>query len=76
VPANADHGVDDLHPLTYHGEFWVRYEEAWGASCCKFFIYPSYTDREGRQIAKGDARLLKAGEVALAGIRFGRAGKS
>jgi len=36
VPAGADHGVGDLHPLTYHGEFWVRYEEAWRASCCKF----------------------------------------
>jgi hypothetical protein len=76
VPANADHGVDDLHPLTYHGEFWVRYEEVWRASCCKFFIYPSYIDWEGREIDKGDARLLKAGQAALAGIRFGRAGKS
>lgn len=74
VPANADHGVDDLHPLTYHGEFWVRYEEKWRASCCKFFIYPSYMDREGQEIDKGSAWLLRAGEDALSGIRFGRAG--
>jgi hypothetical protein len=73
VPADADHGVDDLHPLTYSGEFRVRYEEAWRASCCKFFIYPSYADRTGREIDKGDARLMKAGQAALSGIRFGRA---
>jgi hypothetical protein len=70
VPADSDHGVDDLHPLTYNGEFWVRYEEAWRASCCKFFIYPSYADRQGREIDKGSPWLLKAGQAALSGIRF------
>ncbi len=50
VPPGCDHGVEDTHPLTYRGEFWVRYEEAWRASCCKFFIYPSYSDRQGREI--------------------------
>jgi hypothetical protein len=73
LPADVDHGVDDLHPLTYRGEFWVRYQEAWRASCCKFFIYPAYTDREGREIDKGSAWLVKAGQAALAGIRFVRA---
>jgi hypothetical protein len=73
VPANAEHGVDDLHPLTYRGEFWVRYDDAWRASCCKFFIYPSYADRGGREIDKGSGWLVKAGQTALAGIRFGRA---
>jgi hypothetical protein len=73
VPPGAEHGVDDLHPLTYRGEFWVRYEEAWRASCCKFFIYPGYTDRGGREIDKGSGWLVKAGQTALAGIRFGRA---
>jgi hypothetical protein len=73
VPTHADHGVDDLHLLTYRGEFWVRYEEAWHASYCKFFIYPSYTDRGGREINKGNAWLVKAGRAALAGIRFGHA---
>jgi hypothetical protein len=73
VPTGVDHDVDDLHPLTYSGEFWVRYEETWRASCCKFFIYPSYTDRAGREIDKGSAWLVNAGQAALAGIRFGRA---
>lgn len=72
VPASAEHGVNDLHPLTYRGEFWVRYEETWRATCCKFFIYPYYLDRYGRQIDKGNAWLVKAGQAALAGIRFGR----
>jgi hypothetical protein len=72
VPADADYRVEDLHPLTYRGEFWVRYQEEWRASCCKFFIYPHYTDREGRRIDKGDAWLVKAGQAALAGIRFER----
>jgi len=70
IPATADHGVDDLHPLTYRGEFWVRYEEAWHATCCKFFIYPCYTDRSGRAVDKGSAWLVKAGQAALAGVRF------
>ncbi len=72
VPLHVDHGVDDLHPLTYCGEFWVRYEEAWCATCCKFFIYPRYIDQAGREIDKGDAEFVKAGQAALAGIRFGR----
>jgi len=71
VPAAADHEVHDLHPLTYHGEFWIRYETAWGATCCKFFIYPRYTDRQGQEVDKGSAWLVKAGQAALAGIRFG-----
>lgn len=74
VPMDCDHGVEDLHPLRYRGQFWVRYEEAWRATCCKFFIYPSYTDRQGREIDKGGAWLVKAGGAALAGVRFGRAG--
>jgi hypothetical protein len=73
VPVNADHGVDDLHPLTYRGEFWVRYEETWRASCCKFFIYPRYINRQGEDIDKGNASLVQAGQAALAGIRFLRA---
>jgi hypothetical protein len=73
VPTSADHGVDDLHPLTYRGEFWVRYEEAWSASCCKFFIYPRFIDRQGREIDKGSAWMVEAGQAALAGVRFGHA---
>jgi hypothetical protein len=72
VPASADHGVEDLHPLTYRGEFWVRYQEEWCATCCKFFIYPCYVNRQGQEINKGNAWLVKAGQAALAGIRFGQ----
>jgi len=74
LPAQADHSVDDLHPLTYCGEFWVRYQETWGTTCCKFFIYPRYTDRQGQVIDRGSAWLVNAGHAALAGIRFGRSG--
>ncbi len=74
IPVNADHGVDDLHLLTYHGEFWIRYETAWRTTCCKFFTYPCYTDRQDQEIDKGSAWLVKAGQAALAGIRFGHAG--
>jgi hypothetical protein len=70
LPRGADHGVEDLHPLTYRGEFWVRYDEAWRAACCKFFIYPCYSDRQGRQVDKGGPELIQAGRAALAGIRF------
>jgi len=73
VPASADHGVGDLHPLTYRGEFWVRYEEAWQASCCKFFVYPCCAGRAGGgEVNQGSAWLVKAGQAALAGIRFAR----
>jgi hypothetical protein len=70
VPVRCDHGVEDLHPLTYRGEFWVRYEQAVRATCCKFFIYPSYTDRYGVEINKGSPGLVKAGHAALARIRY------
>jgi len=70
IPTDADHGVDDLHSLTYQGEFWMRYEEKWQASCCKFFIYPRFTNRLGQIIDKGTPWLIKAGQAALAGIRF------
>jgi hypothetical protein len=62
--------VDDLHPLVYRGEFWVRYEAPWRASCCKFLIYPRYTDRSGLAIDTGTAAMVAAGRRALAGVRF------
>jgi len=57
VPQDAPHPVDDWHPLRYRGEFWLRYEPAWGASCAKFFIYPEYTDRRGERVARAEAIL-------------------
>jgi hypothetical protein len=31
----------DFHLLTYSGSFWQRYVPEWGATCAKFYIYPS-----------------------------------
>ncbi len=70
VPHRFQVEVNDLHPLLYRGEFWIRYEPLWHASCCKFFIYPSYTDRTGTLVNKGTPELIWAGRAALAGIRF------
>jgi hypothetical protein len=70
VPAGSDHGVDDLHPLVYRGEFWVHYEPAWHASWCKFLIYPRYRDRQGLFVDKGTPELVAAGRRALAGVSF------
>ncbi len=70
VPAGADHGVDDLHPLVYRGEFWVHYEPAWQAARCKFFIYPRYTDRAGQEVNTGTPEMIAAGRRALRGVRF------
>ncbi len=76
IPPQADHGVDDLHPLVYRGEFWLRYEEDWRATCCKFFLCPRYRDRQGRQWDKATAEMAAAGRAALAGVRFRRAGRA
>ena len=72
VSEEGHHGVDDMHQLTYRGEFWVRYDEAWQASCCKFFIYPHFLNRYGREIDKGSASLVSAGQTALKGIQFSK----
>ena len=72
IPSEAEHGVHDLHRLTYRGEFWAHYKPEWKASLCKFFIYPSYDNRQGERIDKGSDWLIEAGQRALAGIRFRR----
>lgn len=70
VPPTAEHGVDDLHPLTYRGEFWVRYEPAWRASTAMFFIYPHFSNRAGQRLETGAPDLIAAGRRALDGVRF------
>jgi hypothetical protein len=45
--------VDDFHPQTYIGSFWLRYFPEWQATCAKFYIYPEYTDRNGQEVTKG-----------------------
>ncbi len=70
VPPGADHNIHDLHRLTYSGEFWARYQPEWGATLCKFFITPRFTNRQGARIDKGAPWLLDAGRRALEEIRF------
>ena len=70
IPPGLDHGVDDLHPLVYRGEFWVRYVPEGQATCCKFLLYPCYNDRQGRAVDRGTPELVAAGRRALAGVRF------
>ncbi len=53
VPDDAPHPVDDFHPLTYIGSFWMRYVPEWQATCAKFYIYPEYTDRNGEKVTRG-----------------------
>lgn len=53
VPDDAPHPVDDFHPLTYSGSFWLRYFPEWQATCARFYIYPEYTDRNGQKVTKG-----------------------
>jgi hypothetical protein len=53
VPDDAPHPVDDFHPLTYTGSFWMRYFPQWRATCARFYIYPEYTDRNGEKVTKG-----------------------
>jgi len=53
VPDDAAHPVDDFHPLTYSGSFWMLYSPEWQATCAKFYIYPEYTDRNGLRVTKG-----------------------
>jgi hypothetical protein len=53
VPDGAPHPVDDFHPLTYKGSFWMRYFPEWQATCARFYIYPEYTDRNGERVTRG-----------------------
>jgi hypothetical protein len=51
VPRKATHQVDDYHPLRYRGEFWMRYFPDYGATCAKFYIWPSYDDLRGQRVS-------------------------
>lgn len=53
VPDDASHPVDDYHPLTYSGSFWLRYHPEWQATCARFYIIPEYTDRNGQRVTRG-----------------------
>ena len=71
VPVDAPHPVDDFHPLTYSGSFWMRYFPEWKATCAKFYIIPEYTDRSGRVVTKG-RQLGPECQAIVGGITFAR----
>jgi cob(I)alamin adenosyltransferase len=53
VPHSEQHPVDDYHPLRYQGEFWLRYFPEFQATCAKFFVWPTYTNRDGIEVSEG-----------------------
>jgi hypothetical protein len=65
VPRSASHSVSDYHPMTYEGEFWMRYCPEYEATCAKFCIWPiSAEGIVGRangkdQIARESPQLLE-----------------
>ncbi len=69
VPDGARHPVDDFHPLQYCGSFWQRYVPEWGVTCAKFYIYPEYTDKEGRSVTHGGS-LRPECEAVIEAITF------
>lgn len=71
VPSSAEHGVDDYHPLRYKGEFWMRYFPEHEATCAKFYIYPYYSDRHGREVTKGEQIIAECQEL-LEAITFSK----
>lgn len=68
VPPDAPHSVADMHPLTGDGEFWLRYEPAWGATLCKFFLHPEPVS--AAVLPAEREKLLSAGLAALVDIKF------
>jgi len=72
VPDDALHPVDDFHPLTYSGSFWLRYFPEWQATCAKFYIYPEYADRNGQWVAKGQ-QLVDECQAIVDRIAFAKA---
>jgi hypothetical protein len=69
VPSSAEHDVDDFHPLRYQGEFWMRYFSEYKATCARFYIYPYYIDRHGREVTKGE-QIVGECQDLLKGITF------
>jgi hypothetical protein len=69
VPSSAEHDVDDFHALRYRGEFWMRYFPEYKAICAKFYIYPYYDDRYGREATRGEQIVTECQEL-LKGITF------
>ena len=49
----------------------MRYFPEHEATCAKFYIYPYYHDRHGREVTKGEQIVSECQEL-LKGITFGR----
>jgi len=73
VPDDAPHPVDDFHPLTYDGSFWMRYVPEWKAICSAFYIIPEYTDRSGRKVTKGQQVEAEC-QAIVEGVTFAKLG--
>ncbi|HEM61398.1 MAG TPA: hypothetical protein ENO24_03820 [Chloroflexi bacterium] len=71
VPLTAHHPVSDYHPLTYEGEFWLRYFPEYRATCAKFCIWPSSTLARGQQ-ALSKEQVVQQSRELLQGITFAR----
>ena len=71
VPSSAGHNVDDFHPLRFRGEFWMRYFPEYEATCAKFYIYPYYQDRQGRDVIRGEQIIAECAEL-LKAITFNK----
>jgi cob(I)alamin adenosyltransferase len=69
VPGSEQHQVDDYHPLRYQGEFWLRYFPELQATCAKFFVWPTYKDRDGHEVSEGQHAAGMGGEL-LRSITF------
>ena len=71
VPYSATHAVDDFHPLRYRGEFWMRYFPEYGATCAKFYIWPSYDDQRGQRVSPPQELIVECQQL-LTTIAFSR----
>jgi hypothetical protein len=69
VPDDAPHPVDDFHPQTYKGSFWLRYYPEWRATCAKFYILPEYVDRDGQPVTRSRQLEPECREI-VEGITF------
>jgi len=71
VPATTNHSVSDYHPMTYEGEFWLRYFPEYEATCAKFCIWPLSGEWFDNR-AKGKDQVAQQSRLLLEGITFSR----
>ena len=69
VPDDVLQPVDDFHPLTYTGSFWLRYVPEWQATIAKFYICPSYVTRDGLEVLSSQL-LVEECERIIQAISF------